>query len=400
MLLEMNIRLKRGHFDLSPQISLDDTSVGLFGKAGAGKSTFLNLLAGTIQPQKGHISLDGKVLFDGSKGIMVPREQRPIGAVLQLDSAYDTETVGINLGYAYERTLKKRRLFKLSYLIELLGLGAILEQRIDTLTVGERQRVAIVRALLKSPKLLLMDDTFATIGSDFRAPILPILNRLQDEFGLLFIYASQSLSEILELTDQFMVLDGGQVRRSGSLRDISKESGILSYLGIRNIDNILTVTIRQHSPEAGYTIADSFGLPLTLPLRSNLEPGSQTQVSIKANDIAISRFYVKGISIQNQIRGRICSLIRCGGSLVVQVDCGRTLLVEITPGACKDMDLREGDIIYCLIKTHAIAYVSELEALPFHRVVSHGNEYFYMKEVVKSNAFQELGFEKKSTEFY
>ena len=87
MLLEMNVKLRRGHFDLATNLSISELSSGLFGKSGAGKSTVLGLIAGTIQPQSGHIVLDGKILFDSRKGIMMPREQRPVGAVLQADWA-------------------------------------------------------------------------------------------------------------------------------------------------------------------------------------------------------------------------------------------------------------------------------------------------------------------------
>ena len=80
MLLEMSVKLRRGHLDLTTQLSMSDASVGLFGKSGAGKSTVLGFIAGTIQPQSGHIVLDGKILFDSRKGIIMPREQRPVGA--------------------------------------------------------------------------------------------------------------------------------------------------------------------------------------------------------------------------------------------------------------------------------------------------------------------------------
>lgn len=378
MLLDMNVKLRRGHFDLMTQLSLSDTSVGLFGKSGAGKSTVLNLIAGVMQPQSGHIVLDGKILFDSSKGIIVPREQRPVGAVLQRDCADSAETVRDNLVAAYHRTLKQRRMFQLDYLIGLLELGSILDQTIEQLSVAERRRVALARSLCKSPRILLLDDTFAAIGNGFRAQLLPILKRLQDEFGLPIVYASQSLGEILELTDQLVVLEQGKVLNSGSLREVAKQQGILSYLGIRQIDNILPVSMRRHDKPAGCSMADSFGLPLALPLRPQFAIGSQTQVSIRASDIALSRHYIDGISIQNQLKGRICALIPSGDSLIVQVDCGCALLVEITPGAYRDMGLQEGDSVYCLIKTHAIIYIAELDSLPYQRVVNHGDGYYYL----------------------
>jgi molybdate transport system ATP-binding protein len=380
MLLEMNVKLHRGHFDLTTRLSISDSSVGLFGKSGAGKSTILGLIAGTLQPQSGHIVLDGKILFDSRKGIMMPREQRPVGAVLQIDCADSAATVRNNLTDAYNRTLKQRRIFKLNHLIGLLDLEPILDHPIELLSAGERQRVALARSLLKSPRLLLLDETFAAIGNGYRTQLLPILKLLQDELDLPVLYASQSLGEILELTDRLIMLEQGKVLHNGSLIEVAKQQGMLRYLGIRQIDNILPVTIRSHDYLAGCSQAHSFGLPLTLPLRPHLTIGSQAQVSIRANDVALSRNYIDGISIQNQIKGRICALIPSGESLIVQVDCGSTLLAEITPGACQAMALQEGEIIYCLIKTHSIAYLAELDALPYQRVISHGDGHYYLSK--------------------
>jgi len=378
MLLEMSVKLRRGHLDLATQLSMSDASVGLFGKSGAGKSTVLGLIAGTLQPQSGHIVLGGKILYDSSKGIVMPREQRPVGAVLQVDCAHSAETVRDNLTSVFNRTLKYRRIFKLDFLIGLLELDPILDHPIALLSAGERQRVALARSLLKSPRLLLLDETFAAIGNDYRIQLLPILKRLQQELRLPVLYASQSLGEILGLTDRLIVLEHGKVLHNGMLLDIAKQQGMLRYLGIRQIDNILSMTIRSHDYSSGCSLAHSFGLPLTLPLRTDLAIGSQAQVSIRANDIALSRNYISGISIQNQIKGRICALIPSGESLIVQVDCGGTLLAEITPGACRDMALQEGEDIYCLIKTHSITYLVELDAPPYHRVVSHGDGHYYL----------------------
>ncbi|MFA5984604.1 MAG: ATP-binding cassette domain-containing protein [Methylococcaceae bacterium] len=378
MLLEINVKLRRGLFDLTTQFSVNGTSVGLYGKSGAGKSTVLGLIAGLIQPQSGYIALGGKTLFDSKKGIMVPREQRPVGAVLQIDSAHRSETVHKNLLDAYNRTLKQRRIFTLNFLLQLLELEPILNHSIEQLSMGERQRVALARSLLKSPQLLLLDETFAAIGNSYRLQLLPLLKRLERELGLPVLYASQSLSEILELTDKLVVLENGKILLRGSLRDIAKQQGILNYLGIRQIDNLLTVTISSHNYVAGCSYAHSAKLPLVLPLRPHLAISSQTQVAIRAKDIALSRNYIEDISIQNQIKGRICALIPHGESIIVQMDCGETLLAEITPSASQDLGLQEGQNIFCLIKTHSMGYLAEIDTPPYQRVVSHGNGHYYL----------------------
>lgn len=162
--------------------------------------------------------------------------------------------------------------------------------------------------------------------------------------------------------------------------DVAKQQGMLRYLGIRQIDNILPVTISRHDYLSGCSLAHSFGLPLTLPPRPHLAVGNQAQVSIRAKDVALSHSYIDGISIQNQIKGRICALLLSGESLIVQIDCGTTLLAEITPGTCRDMNLQEGELIYCPIKTHSIAYLTELDALPYQRVANHGDGRYYLEK--------------------
>lgn len=377
MRLELDVTLTRGHFELATELSVNDTSMGLLGKSGAGKSTLLGLIAGTIQPHRGRIALDGKIVFDSRKGIMVPREQRPVGAVLQIDVPSSHESVKDVLIAAYNRTLQQRRLFKLDYLIALLELEATLELRTDQLSAGESKRVALARSLLKSPRLLLLDDTFAAIGNGYRGQLLPVLKRLQDELGLPVLYASQSLGEILGLTDQLSVLEAGRVLRTGSLRELAKSQGILHYLGMRQVDNMVAVTIQRHEPDSGCTLAHTYGIPIILPLRPHLKTGSSVLVTIKSGEVALSRHYLNGVSIQNQIKGKICSLVPSGESVFVQIDCGSTLLAEITPRACRNMELGEGDTVYCLIKTHAISYLSEMNASPTQRNVRHYNASSY-----------------------
>lgn len=356
-MLEMNVTMRRGKFTLATELSMREDSTGVFGVSGAGKSTVLGLIAGTLQPQKGRIALDGKILFDSRKGILMPREQRPVGAVLQNDRAEAGEKVRNGLHALYDRVPVPRRILRLGQLIELMDLGRLLDRHTDELSVGEAQRLALARALLKSPRLLVLDEPFAPLGQGFRAQLQPLLRRVQAELGIPTLYASHSLGEILGLTDRLIVLDNGKVLGSGTLRQLFRDAGSTRALGLGQAENVLPVTVAGHQAEDGCTLATSFGVELTLPLRPDLAPGRQVHVMVRSGDIALSRHYLAGISIQNQLKGRICALIPNGGNVLVQVDCGTTLLAAITARACRELDLREGEVVYCLAKTQSFAYL-------------------------------------------
>jgi molybdate transport system ATP-binding protein len=366
-MLEMNVTLKRGHFVLATALSLKEAGTGVFGPSGAGKSTVLHLIAGTLQPQEGRIVLDGKTLFDSRKGIMVPREQRPVGAVLQHDQLQAGQKVRDTLLAAHERTPRLRRLLRLGTLIDLLELKPVLTRYTHELSAGETQRLALARALLKSPRLLLLDEPFAPLGVGLRAQLRPLLRRIQGELGISALYASHSFGELLELTDRLIVMANGRVLSNGTLRQVAADEAAMQALGLRQVDNILSATVLGHDAEDGYTLASTFGIELALPLRDHLVPGSPIHVSVRAGDIALSRQFLTGISIQNQIKGRVCALIPTGDSVLVQVDCGTTLLAGITPRALRDMALREGDEVYCLAKTQSFRYLNDSDNLPESR---------------------------------
>jgi molybdate transport system ATP-binding protein len=364
MLLEMNVSLQRGDFNLVTDLSMHDESIGLLGRSGAGKSTLLGLLAGTLIPQSGRIVLDGKILFDSNKGIKVPREQRPIGAVLQQDNLTPDETVGNILTLAYERTLKSRRWIKLGRLTDFLDIGHLLKQPIKQLSTGERYRVLLAKAVLKDSKLLLLDDFLATMGK-LTHSITPFLKQVQDELNLPMVYASHTLDDIFEFSDQILVVAEGRVISVGGINDLLLDVGLIQKLGLKRVENNIPVVICAHDYNAGCTFAKTYGVELVLPLQPDLPIGSQIDIAISSNDIALSRHYIPGISMQNQIKGRICALIpnEYGLALVpseygvlVQIDCGNIWLANITLKACRDMNLQEGDSIYCLAKTHAFSY--------------------------------------------
>ena len=362
-MLEMNVTLRRGNFMLAAALLIKHEGTGIFGPSGAGKTTILGLIAGTLQPQSGRIVLDGTVMYDSRAGIRIPEGERPVGAVLQQDRRPQHECVKHSLIASYDRIPLRDRRLKIGYLVELLELGKLIGRRSDELSAGESQRLALARALLKSPRLLLLDEPFAPLDKVFRSQLRPLLRRVQRELGIPTLYASHSLGEIVDLTNHLIVMSAGRVLNSGSLQNLALDPNSMQALGLGQVQSQFEATVVRHLIEDGCSLATCFGNPMVLPARPGIAPGSRVRISVRAREIGISRRFLPGISIQNQIKGRICALIPIGDSMLVQVDCGTVLLAEITLKACRDLDLREYDEVYCLMKTQSLNYVDDREQL-------------------------------------
>jgi len=368
-MLSMQVSLKLGHFALRTQLSVDHENFGLLGHSGAGKSTLLKLLAGTLIPESGHIILDGKTLYDSSRGIFVPREQRPIGAVLQADQAHVAATVSGSLHDVFQRTPKQRRCLKPKRLLEFLEIGHVMKQPEHMLSSGERQRVLLAKALLKSPRILLLDDPLATLGP-MADSVLPFLKRIHAELQLPIFHASSNLGNVAELSEKVAVLDKGFVTGVGLLRDLLRDADLLQGIGVQQIQNKIPARIVAHDKELGCTHAESFGNLLTLPLLTSLPVGAQGSLTLAAQEVALAKQMLSGISIQNQIKGRVCALIPTGNAVLVQIDCGHIWLAVISLKACKEMRLQEGSNVYCLAKAQSFTFCRHLDHAVFTDLIA------------------------------
>jgi molybdate transport system ATP-binding protein len=205
-----------GVFHLSANFAAAARATALFGPSGAGKTTLINLIAGLVRPDRGHIALDDTVLFDSKTGIDMPAHLRRIGTVFQEGRLFPHLTVRANLDYGRYMHGLARDETQFSRVIDLLDIGHLLPRRPGHLSGGERQRVAIGRALLMQPRLLLLDEPLASLDKARKLEILPYLVRLRDE-RVPMIYVSHQAGEILKLAQQVVRLEDGVVTASGGL---------------------------------------------------------------------------------------------------------------------------------------------------------------------------------------
>lgn len=207
-MIEFDLHHRLDDFRLNAKFESDAHVTALSGPSGAGKSTILNAIAGLIRPARGRVVISGRVLTDTERGVFVPRHKRRIGYVFQDARLFPHLSVFSNL--VYGRKLAGSRT-PIEPVVELLGLDTLLERKPRNLSGGEAQRVAIGRALLADPALLLLDEPLAAIDEARRAEILPFLKRLPENAGVPILYVSHSTDEIARLAGAIVRIEAGRV---------------------------------------------------------------------------------------------------------------------------------------------------------------------------------------------
>ncbi len=210
-MLAVDVEKRLGDFTLAAKFEAAAGVTALFGPSGAGKSTIVNLIAGLIAPERGRIALADTVLFDSGLRIDVPPHRRRIGCVFQEGRLFPHLTVRRNLDYGRWMSRLERDDAALGHIIELLDLGRLLDRRPGKLSGGERQCVAIGRALLMRPRLLLLDEPLASLDTARKREILPYLVRLRDDAGVPMLYVSHLADEVRAIATQVVRIEDGRI---------------------------------------------------------------------------------------------------------------------------------------------------------------------------------------------
>jgi molybdate transport system ATP-binding protein len=350
-----DLRLDRGSFRLAVTARLDRPVTGLYGPSGAGKSTLLHVLAGLVRPTGGRVLLDGELLADGDRGLHVPPWRRRLGVVFQDGRLLPHLTVAGNLRYGERLVPRPERRFHFPDVVDLLALGPLLARRPATLSGGERQRVALGRALLTSPRALLLDEPLAALDPGRKRLVLPFFERVRDDLGIPFVYVSHDLTELLQLGDHLAILDAGLLRGPGRYADLALEGRIPTA----GLVNVLRGVVQAHDRAAGLTAVALAGGACIIhaPLAEPLAPGGPAVLAVRPEDVALALARVDGISIQNQLPGRVGREREHEGQALVEVDVGVPLLVEVSRRTVRTLRLDPGREVWCLVKAAAIAYL-------------------------------------------
>ncbi len=215
MSFDIDVEGRRGDFELVVAFQAGAGLTALFGPSGAGKTSVLDMIAGVLKPTRGRIAVDGHVLFDSTAGINLKPEQRRVGYIFQDARLFPHISVRDNLLYGYKRLPDAVRYAVPDHIIALLGIGALLERRPGSLSGGEQQRVAIGRAILVSPRLLLMDEPLASLDDSRKQEIMPYIERLRDDVKIPILYVTHARAEVERLAAVVIGIEKGRVSKAG-----------------------------------------------------------------------------------------------------------------------------------------------------------------------------------------
>ncbi len=355
-MLKVGVEKQLSSFQLTSHFECDSSGViALFGRSGSGKSSIINMLAGLLKPDQGRIEIGGRVLFDSAQNLDMPPQQRRLGYVFQEDRLFPHLSVRNNLLYGWKRAPQSERRIHLDQVVSLLGIEALLERRPSRLSGGEKQRVALGRALLANPQLVLMDEPLAALDQARKEDVLPFIERLRDDFDLPIIYVSHSMEEIVRLADTMVLVSEGRVEAVGAVDDVMGRLDLRPLTGRYEAGAVITAEITAHDSAFGLTELRFGGGLLRIPL---LEApiGTLLRIRIRARDVSLALSPPEGISIQNVFPAKITDIgSETGPQVDLRLDAGGAVVwARITKRAMNSLHLSPGKDIYAMVKAIAV----------------------------------------------
>ncbi|MDX1781161.1 MAG: molybdenum ABC transporter ATP-binding protein [Thalassovita sp.] len=355
MSLSVSIRHRSGDFTLDAAFDAPAGVTALFGSSGSGKTTLVNAVAGLLRPDHAHVQVGDRVLCDSDSGLRLPPYKRRVGYVFQEGRLFPHLTVRQNLRYGRWFSGLHGNHAEEKRLVDMLGIGDLLDRRPGALSGGEKQRVAIGRALLSHPLMLLMDEPLAALDEARKAEILPYLERLRDETEIPILYVSHSVAEVARLATTVVLLDRGQVLKTGPTEEVMSDPALAPAIGLREAGSVLNGTIVAHHDD-GLTELAAAGGRLFLP-RVSMRLGDNIRVRIHANDVMLSLDQPGRISALNVLPGKVTSIrTGSGPGAMVQLQAGTDqVLARVTKRSAAALGLAPGTECFAIVKSVSVA---------------------------------------------
>lgn len=357
-MLEVDVNRRLGRLRIEAAFEVGPGVTALFGRSGAGKTSIIHMIAGLLKPDRGRIAANGRVLFDSDQRISLPVHKRRIGYVFQDGRLFPHLTVRQNLAYGRWFTPRNERSKNLGTVADLLDIGGLLDRLPGALSGGEKQRVAIGRALLSSPRLLLMDEPLASLDENRKQDILPYIERLRDETRIPIVYVSHALGEVTRLASTIVLVSDGKAEVVGPTVEIMARTDLFPLTGRFEAGAVIECTVAGRDPESGLTRLSSAAGDLLVP-SVDIAEGTVLRTRVRARDVMIATEPPKGLSALNAVSASIADIRTDPPYADVRLDAGGVaLLARITEFSVTNLKLKKGCKVFAVIKSTAFDHRS------------------------------------------
>lgn len=324
MTLAIDIRLQQGPFRLAARCYLPDGITAVFGPSGSGKSSLLAGIAGLRRAQ-------GTVWWNGQALHRLPVHRRGIGLVFQEPRLFPHLSAGGNIHYAWKRADPSRRR-AIAEVAQFFEIEALLERPVTNLSGGEQARVALARAVVASPNLLLLDEPFAALDGFRRRTFMRVLRDTHARFGIPMIVVTHAIDDAAALADHLVALQNGSVAAEGPFADATNTQEFRALLDARDTGSAL--------PGQGLVQGSS------TPVRS---------VWLRADHVLLASRKPEALSARNVMQGTVVAVTPDNGAALVELrtEAG-TVLSRLTPEAVAELALAPGREAWAVVKAHAL----------------------------------------------
>jgi molybdate transport system ATP-binding protein len=355
-MLEIDVRKRLGRFVLEMRFRAPARGItALFGRSGSGKTSVLAAIAGLARPDAGRIAVGDTVLFDSERGVDVRPELRRVGYVFQDARLFPHLTVRDNLRYGWKRAPQAERRIGFDEVVALLGIGHLLDRRPGRLSGGEKQRVAVGRALLVQPRILLMDEPLASLDAARKREILHYIERLRDETHIPIVYVSHEIEEVVRLADTMVLVSEGRAAACDTVPAIMNRLDLKPMTGRFEGGAVLDGVVAFQDLDYGLSRIVFPGGELQATGVDAL-PGERVRVRIRSRDVSIALTVPERISIRNVLAGRVVEVGPLDGAEVdLRIAVGAsTLLARLTRRSFEELGLGAGSDVFAMVKSVAI----------------------------------------------
>ncbi|KJY76375.1 molybdenum ABC transporter ATP-binding protein ModC [Vibrio nigripulchritudo] len=353
-MIVLKIKHQLGDLLLNVDTQLPKKGVtAVFGRSGAGKTSLINVLAGLTNPDEGEVSINGAIVYSSQERINTPIEKRNIGYVFQDARLFPHYSVKGNLLYG----VKESDPSHFQSICNLLELNHLLDRKPFSLSGGEKQRVAIGRALLSKPALLLMDEPLASLDLPRKREVMPFLEKLAQDIQIPIVYVTHSLSEIIRLADHMLLLNNGMLEASGPLVSVWDSKAMRPWQSFSEQSTLFDATVKQHHDQYSLSQLMLCENRFLWVQKVDAECGASVRVQVRANDVSVCLTEPKDTSIRNVIRAEVGEIESQSPApdrqsvsirLLLNEEC--SLWCNITQWAADDLSLKVGDTVYAQVK--------------------------------------------------